>query len=118
MPRKAVIPTKKTETVSRSLDDVQDNNAHISARDAKRDERLSEELMYGKTAYKRTARDTMQEKELRQARLHSFGGGPSDVQLFWDLGPEAIAKQLVKLRVGGQEVVLSAVELQKYLRWV
>lgn len=101
-----------------SLDDVEAANANQKARESKRDDRLTKDLMYGQEAYKRSISTTQQERDTRYARLHSFGGGPSSVQMFWDFDPQAIERQLFKLRVGKEEVVLSAVELQKYLRWV
>lgn len=117
MARKAIIPTKDKETDDRSLDDVAAHNAHKKAREDKHDEKLTNELMYGKNAHKRTVRDTIAERDRKYARLHDFYNNRS-VEMMWDLSDEAIRSQVFMLRVDGKEIVLSAVELQKYLRWV
>lgn len=106
----------KTKAI-RSLDDVEDVNAHKKKQESKRDEALAEDLMYGKQAYKRAVNDTMQERDLKYARLADFYHNKS-VEMFWDINPETISKQLFRLKVGKEEVVISAVQLQKYLRWV
>lgn len=106
----------KTKAI-RSLDDVEDVNAHKKKQESKRDEALAEDLMYGKQAYKRTVNNTMQERDLKYARLADFYHNKS-VEMFWDINPETISKQLFRLKVGKEEVVISAVQLQKYLRWV
>lgn len=117
MARKAIIPTKDKETDDRSLDDVSAHNAHKTAREDKHNDKLSSELMYGKNAAKRTVRDTVEERDRRYARLHDFYNNKS-VEIIWDLNEECIRNQVFMLKVDGKEVILSAVELQKYLRWV
>lgn len=121
MPRKAIAPVdhkyKTEDTTSVALDEIVDANAEQKRKESKRDERFQQDIMYGQKAYKRNVHDTIQERDTRYARLHTFGGA-TNVQMFWDFHPEAIQKQLFKLRIGDQEVVLSATELQKYLRWV
>jgi len=106
---------KSKEAVS--LDEVADSNAAKKSKEKKRNESLTSEMMYGKSAYKRTATATMQERDMGYARLHDFYNNKS-VEMFWDVTPEATANQVFKLKVGKEEVFLSAVELQKYLRWV
>lgn len=107
---------RKTKA-THNTEEILDENTNKKVREAKRDDKLTEELMYGKKAYKRTVRDTAEERDKRYARLHSFGG-KSNVEMFWDLGPDAIRDQVFRIRVGTQEAVISATELQKYLRWV
>lgn len=114
MARKAVIPDKKVDA---SLDAVADSNAHQKAQESKRDEKFNKEMMYGQSAYKRTVHDTAAERDARYARLHDFGHN-KQVEMMWDFQPEAIRNQVFKLKVGKEEVYLSAAELQKYLRWV
>lgn len=118
MARKAVTKTdKKEEAAKVTLDDIAAANAEQKRKEALRDERLQQELMYGQKAYKRNVHDTLAEKETRYARLHTFGIH-NNVEMFWDFHPEAIQKQLFKIKVGKEEAVISATELQKYLRWV
>jgi len=100
-----------------SLDEVADSNTVKKSKETKRNDSLSEDLMYGKNAYKRTVRDTMQERDMGYARLHDFYNHKS-VEMFWDFSPEATANQVFRLKVGKETVVLGAVELQKSLRWV
>lgn len=92
----------------------------INKKSKQRDPELSrenKELMYGDKAYKRTMSDTIAERDLGYGRLHTFGGS-SKVEMFWDYNKSMTEKQLFKLRVDGKEVILSAIEMQKLLRWV
>lgn len=109
--------SRKVKTDDRELDAVEEENVRKKARDKKRDHKLTDDLMYGKTATKRTVKNTIEERDKKYARLHSFGG-KTNVEMFWDLGPEAIRDQVFRIRVGDQAAIISAVELQKYLRWV
>lgn len=77
----------------------------------------SRDLMYGDKAYKRTVRDTVAERDMGYGRLHTFGGSHK-VEMFWDYNKSMADKQLFKLKVGDEEVIISAIEMQKYLRWV
>lgn len=116
MSRTKTVPTTKDKVIH-TTDEVLEENIQKKDRDTKQNHVLGDELMYGKQAYKRTVRDTVQERDMRYARLHSFGGKTS-VEMFWDLGPEAIQHQVFKIKVGTQEAIISAVEMQKYIRWV
>lgn len=106
---------KKKVTVS--LDDVEAANAHQKLHEKKRDTALTEDLMYGKRSYERTVRATMEERDQQHAILHDFGHNKR-VEMVWDLNRDGIRDQVFILKVGDEEVILSAVELQKYLRWV
>jgi hypothetical protein len=75
------------------------------------------DMLYGNKAYKRTVRDTAAERDLRYARLHDWYHNKS-VEMWWDLNQDAIERQLFRIKIGDSEVILSATELQKYLRWV
>lgn len=79
--------------------------------------REDRDMLYGYKAYKRTATDTAQERDLQYARLHDWHHN-KNVQMWWDINPQTISRQLFRLKVGSEEIVLSAVELQKYIRWV
>lgn len=100
-----------------TTDDVLKENIQKKERESKRDDKLTEDLMYGKDAGKRTVRDTIEERDRKGAYLHSFGGGKR-VVIEWDLNADAIRDQVFRLTVGDEHVYLSAVEIQKYLRWV
>lgn len=115
MSRKAKIP--EVETLDHTADDVVEENANKKARESKRDTKLADELMYGKKAYKRTVRDTIQERDSKSAQLHSFGGA-GKVTMAWDLNDASIRDQVFMLNVGKETTYISAVELQKYLRWI
>lgn len=103
--------------VTRTTDEVLDTNTHKKVREDKRNDKLTDDLMYGKNAGKRTVRDTMAERDRHYVQLHTFGGN-STVYMGWDLNEKSIRDQVFMLQVGDQKVYLSAVELQKYLRWV
>lgn len=75
------------------------------------------DLMYGNNAHKRTVTNTIQERDRKYGRLHSFGGSTL-VEVFWDLSPAAIRDQVFKIKIGNQEAIISAMELAKYTRWV
>lgn len=115
MPRKLKAPIKKDE--ERSVDAVVEENVAKKARESKRNDKLTEELMYGKKAHKRTIRDTTSERDRHWARLHSFGG-QGDIVMAWDLNEQSIRDQIFMIKVGNQTTYLSAVEIQKYLRWI
>lgn len=109
--------TENGTAAKRTTDDVVDTNAHKKQREDKRDEKLASEMMYGKQAYKRTVTDTSEERDKRYARLHSFGGS-TQVEMRWDLNADSIRDQVFEIRVGDKTAIISAVELQKYIRWV
>lgn len=114
--RNAVIPETK-EDIKPTLDEVENVNAHQKSLENKRNEKLTKDLMYGDKAYKRTVRDTITERDSKYARLHSFAGN-RDVKMHWDCNSQCIKDQVFEIRVGEERAFISAVELQKYLRWV
>lgn len=120
MPRKAkTLDAKsgKLKEASVSLDDVEASNVLKKQREDKRNDKLTEDLMYGKKAYKRTVTDTMAERDAKGAYLSDFGH-KHKIVMEWDMNTESIRDQIFRLTVGDKVVYLSAVELQKYLRWV
>lgn len=120
MARKAKVIDEKTAKVKEAtvaLDDVEAANAHQKKLEKKRNTKLQEELMYGKTAHKRTVRDTMVERDSKGAYLHDMGHSHRII-MEWDMNEQAIRDQVFKLTIGDKTAYISAVELQKYLRWV
>lgn len=105
------------EKIGVSLDEVEAGNALKKSREGKRNEALTEDLMYGKRSYERTIHSTMEERDRKHAILHDFGHNER-VEMVWDLNQDGIRDQVFMLKVGSSEVIISAVELQKYLRWV
>ena len=115
MSRKATAPGSEKATVT--TDDVLDHNTHMKQREDKRDDKFNDDMMYGKKAYKRTVRDTMVERDERGTELHNLGGGPR-VLMTWDMNEKSIAHQVFKLTIGKETAYISAVEMQKSIRWV
>jgi hypothetical protein len=115
MSRKATTADGKKATAT--TDEVVDENTHKKLREDKRDDKFNDGIMYGKKAAKRTIRDTMNERDARGAILHNLGGGPR-VIMEWDMNQQSIAHQVFKLQIGKEIAYLSAVEIQKFLRWV
>lgn len=113
--------TQKIEDATVSVDEVEAANQRQKQLESKRDTEFNSGMMYGKGAYKRSLSATMQERDMGRARLHDLYHN-RDVEMFWDVSPEMTAKQLfrldIKTKQGTVQLVLSAVELQKYLRWV
>lgn len=107
----------RTIKESVSLDEVADSNAVKKTKESKRDESFTKKMMYGDKAYQRTVRATQNERDAGRARLHPLGG-EGDVEMFWDFSDDAIRQQVFRLKVGDKITYLSAVELQKSLRWV
>lgn len=115
MSRQLTVPDEKK--VTRTADDVVEENVHKKQREDKRDDKFNDDMMYGKKAYKRGVRDTMIERDARGAILHNLGGGPR-VMMEWDLNEKSIAHQVFKLTIGKETAYLSAVEIQKHIRWI
>lgn len=117
MARKAAVPTKEKESTGVSLDEVQASNALKKERESKRNEQLTKDMMYGTKAHKRTIHDTEAEKNQKFARLHDFGG-KHEVVMVWDINEQGIRDQVFMIRIGDKTAYLSAVQLQKYIRWI
>lgn len=96
---------------------LRDHFCYIEAMARKVNEKFQEDMMYGKKAYKRTDRDTIDERDQKGAYLHDLGS-KHRVIIEWDLNQQAMEDQVFKLTIGKNEAYLSATEIQKYLRWV
>lgn len=115
MSRKIKAPTKELE--ERTVDNAVEENGLKKTREPKRNDKLTKEMMYGQKAYKRNVRETMEERDRRFAELHSFGG-QGRVVMAWDLNEQGIKDQIFMIQIDDKKAYLSAIEIQKYLRWV
>lgn len=83
---------------------------------------MRKEKLYDK-AWKRTERDTIDERDMGYGRLKDYGKG-YDVEMFWDLSEEAKRDQMFKVRIRGRgldntvDIIFDSEEFKKYLRWV
>lgn len=70
-----------------------------------------------KDLWKRTSKDTIEERDLGYGRLLDYKGS-AKVELFWDFNEAMKQDKLVLLKIDGKEVILDTEELTKYIRWV
>lgn len=69
-----------------------------------------------KEAWKRTPKDTREERDLGYGRLLDYKGSKK-VEMFWNVNPEMAADSLFILKVDGVELILDSEEFLKFLRW-
>lgn len=77
---------------------------------------MEEKKLYDKP-WKRTVRDTAEERDLGYGRLPNFGSGKI-MEMWWDFHPDATRDRVVKIRIGKEEVIVDADHLLKFIRWV
>lgn len=79
---------------------------------------MSRRPLYEKDeAYKRTVKDTKEERDSGYARLYDFKDRKK-VELFWDFNESVSEDGVFRIRIGDEEAYLDAEQFRKYLRWV
>lgn len=66
----------------------------------------------------KTSWDVVQERDSRRARLLTFGGNTTRVEITWDLNQDAIRDRMFKIQVGDKYAIINAEEMRRFIRWV
>lgn len=66
----------------------------------------------------KTVRDVKEERDLGYARIPNRGAsGPSYMEMYWKLNPDATRDQVIKLKLGDKEVFIYWEDMLRYGRW-
>lgn len=57
-------------------------------------------------------------RDSRYGRLINYAGNGSNVEMWWDMNPQAKKDQIFKLRIGNEYAYIDNEQLQKLTRWI